>query len=111
MGIKSYPVIDLAATGANIIRLRKEHGYSVADLQDFFGFEAPQAIYKWQQGKTLPSTENLFALSQFFEVTIEDILVAKKPKFQMLPQEDSCGSCFFGEKNRTGERRLQSSVW
>ena len=96
--MKAFPVIDLAATGANIVRLRKEHGYSVADLQEFFGFEAPQAIYKWQQGKTLPSTDNLFALSRFLEVSIEEILVAKK--FQVLPQEKSCGSGLFGgEKN------------
>lgn len=103
MGIQSYPVIDLAATGANIVRLRKERGYSVTDLQEFFGFEAPQAIYKWQQGKTLPSTDNLFALSVFLGVTIEEILVAEKPKFQVLPQEESCGS-FFAFSNRTLER-------
>ena len=94
MGTKSYPVIDLVATGANIIRLRKERGYSVTDLQEFFWFESPQEIYKWQQGKTLPSTDNLFALSQFLEVTIEEILVAEKPKFQVLPQDESCGSFF-----------------
>ena len=98
MGITSYPVIDLAATGENIIRLRKAKGYTVAELQEFFGFEAPQAIYKWQQGKTLPSTDNLFALSQFLGVRMEEILVAAKPKFQVLPQDDSCGSGFFGEK-------------
>ena len=95
MGIKSYPVIDMVATGKNIVRLRKAHGYTVAELQEFFGFDAPQAIYKWQQGKTLPSTDNLFALSQFLGVNMEDILVAEKPKFQVLPQEESCGSGFF----------------
>ncbi len=98
MGITSYPVIDLIATGKNITRLRVEHGYSVAELQEFFGFEAPQAIYKWQQGKSLPSTDNLFALSQFLGVNMEDILVAEKPRFQVLPQDDSCGSGIFGEE-------------
>ena len=96
MSISFFPVIDLVATGANISRLRKEHGYSVADLQEFFGFDAPQAIYKWQQGKCLPSTDNLFALSWFLGVPIEEILVAAKPKFQVLPQEESCGDHFFG---------------
>ena len=66
MGTKYYPVIDVIATGKNILRLRKAQGYSVADLQEFLGFEAPQAIYKWQSGKSLPSTDNLFALSVFF---------------------------------------------
>ena len=90
MGTKYYPVIDVIATGKNILRLRKAQGYSVADLQEFLGFEAPQAIYKWQSGKSLPSTDNLFALSVFFEVSIEDILVAEKPKFQVVAQEESC---------------------
>ena len=100
MGIKYYPVIDVAATGRNILQLRESRGYSVADLQEFFGFEAPQAIYKWQSGKSLPSTDNLFALSQFLEVSIEDILVAEKPKFQVVPQEESCGSGIFGKDFR-----------
>ena len=94
MGVKSYPVIDMVATGKNIIRLRKAHGYTVAELQAFFGFEALQAIYKWQQGKSLPSTDNLFALSQLLGVNMEDILVAEKPRFQVLPQDESCGSHF-----------------
>ena len=58
-----YPAIDPAATGRNILRLRRERGLSVKQLQTFFGFEDPQAIYKWQWGKSLPSVDNLYALS------------------------------------------------
>ena len=50
MNTKQFPVIDPIATGKNIIRLRVERGMSVRDLQAYFGFEEPQAIYKWQQG-------------------------------------------------------------
>ena len=57
MNMKQYPVIDPIATGKNIIRLRVERGMSVRDLQAYFGFEEPQAIYKWQQGKSLPSVD------------------------------------------------------
>ena len=39
-------------------RNRQEHhapargrGMTVRDLQAYFGFEEPQAIYKWQRGK------------------------------------------------------------
>ena len=59
---KSFPVIDMAATGRNIQKLRESSGLTVADLQAYFGFEAPQAIYRWQSGKTIPSTDNLLAL-------------------------------------------------
>lgn len=73
--LKGYPVINLAATGANILRLRKANGYSVVDLQEYFGFDAPQAIYKWQRGEGLPSTDNLLALGYLLNLPVEKILV------------------------------------
>ena len=36
-----FPVIDSIATGNRIKRLRKEHGLTVRDIQDYFGFDAP----------------------------------------------------------------------
>ena len=74
---KSFPVIDLVATGRNIQRLRELNELTVADLQAYFGFEAPQAIYRWQSGKTIPSTDNLLALGYLLEVPMEKILVQR----------------------------------
>ncbi len=70
-----FPVIDPVATGKNIVRLRSERGLSVRDLQDYFGFEEPRAIYKWQRGQTLPSVDNLYALSAILQVPMDEILV------------------------------------
>ena len=70
-----FPVIDPVATGKNILSLRKEKGLTVKDLQAYFGFEEPQAIYRWQYGKTLPTVDNLFALSAVLDVPMEKILV------------------------------------
>lgn len=69
------PNIDMVKTGQNIIRLRETNNMSVKDLQDIFGFTTPQAIYKWQQGATLPSIDNLVMLAKVFKVHIEDIIV------------------------------------
>ena len=74
---KSFPVIDLVATGRNIQRLRELNGLTVADLQAYFGFEAPQAIYRWQSGKTIHSTDNLLALGYLLDVPMEKILVQR----------------------------------
>ncbi len=94
--MKSFPVINMKATGNNILKLRKSSGYSVADIQDYFGFEAPQAIYKWQRGDSIPSTDNLLALSYLLEVPIERILVYHTPGDDTSPQETSCGDDRFG---------------
>ena len=75
MRFNEFPVIDPVATGKNILSLRQEKGLSVKNLQEYFGFEEPQAIYRWQYGKTLPSVDNLYALSALLDVPMERILV------------------------------------
>ena len=72
------PVIDMAATGRNIIRLRKSAGITVREMQDAFGFGTPQAIYKWQNGTSLPTVDNLVMLSGLFDVPIDEILIVVK---------------------------------
>ena len=72
------PTIDLALTGANIMKLRKAAGLSVHDLQSSFGFNSPQAIYKWQNGTALPTVDNLVVLAALLGVRIDDILVIAK---------------------------------
>ena len=101
MVVKSFRSIDMAATGRRITELRKDRGLTVRDLQDYFGFEAPQAIYKWQAGKSIPSTDNLYALSFLFDVSMEDILVpAEYPQLYPEPQDQTCGSGLFGVRLR-----------
>lgn len=98
MSLVSFPVIDPAATGRNIMRLRLEQGLTVRDVQVFFGFEEPQAIYKWQSGKSLPTVDNLYALSALLDVRIDEILVAAKPELKIAeiePQAEACGSIIF----------------
>ena len=72
-----FPTIDLVATGKNIIKLRKESGLSVRDLQNIFGFATPQAIYKWQHGTALPTIDNLIVLSAVFKVSMEEIIIVE----------------------------------
>jgi transcriptional regulator with XRE-family HTH domain len=65
----------MKATGKNIESLRKRKNLSVKEIQEVFGFESPQAIYKWQWGDSLPSIDNLVVLATVFEVSIMNILV------------------------------------
>ena len=76
--MQNNPVINMEATGKNIIRLRQNKGMSVKDLQDIFGFATPQAIYKWQRGTVLPTVANLLILAELFQVHIDDILIMEK---------------------------------
>jgi len=82
-----FRVIDLKATGQNIRRLMKDKGITVRNLQQFYGFEAPQAIYKWINGQALPNLDNLYALAGLFRIPIDEILVAKGMEIPMKEVE------------------------
>ena len=71
----NIPTINLARTGTNIVMLRKAAGLTVHDLQMAFGFNSPQAIYKWQNGTALPTVDNLIALRRFEAELISGISI------------------------------------
>ena len=71
----NLPVVNMKQTGQNITMLREQRGISVKQLQRMMGFATPQAIYKWQHGESLPTVDNLVALSAIFAVPIDTILV------------------------------------
>ena len=70
-----YLSIQPEETGKRIRKLLLEQGYTIREIQGAFGFENPQAIYKWLSGKSLPSIDNFIILSRLLHTTIEDILV------------------------------------
>lgn len=53
------PFVDMKATGENLHRLRIQKNLSVKQLQNIMGFEYPEAIYKWESGRTIPTVDNL----------------------------------------------------
>lgn len=71
----NIPVVNMKQTSQNISDLRQRRGISVRELQVMLGFSTPQAIYKWQHGASLPTVDNLVALSIIFDVPIDAILV------------------------------------
>ena len=73
-----FPSISLKKTGENITRLMKANNLSVSKLQRIFGFEYPQAIYKWKRGESIPSIDNLVVLAELFKTPIDKIIVKEE---------------------------------
>lgn len=69
-----YPVINTYEVGQRIRELRMQNHLSVETLSYYMGFESVQAIYKWQRGESLPTVDNLYALSKVLGTTMEYIL-------------------------------------
>lgn len=100
------PVIDIQGTGAQIKRLRKLSGFSVHEVQQIFGFEYPQAVYAWEQGKSIPTIDNLIVLAQLFKVDIEDIIAVNNVEVS-IPCSDHAASCMNDSGNNCKECRFK----
>lgn len=74
---KDYVVIDAEATGQRLKKVLKDKGYSVREIQNKLDLYCSQSIYRWLQGKTLPSLTNLYMLSQILQVSMEELLVTE----------------------------------
>ena len=69
------PVINMTATGLNIKTLMKANNLKVSDVQNALGFNTPQSIFKWLRGDTLPSIDNLVALSYILNITVDRLII------------------------------------
>lgn len=76
--MNNIPSINMVATGQNINKLRKRACISVKQLQDVLGFNTPQAIYKWFNGVSMPTIDNLVILAAVLGVTIDEIIVVNE---------------------------------
>ena len=72
--IKKYPVLDIAGTGQNIKRIMQLKGFTVKDIQEFLELSTPQSIYHWFSGRNLPTVDNLYALSELFQMSVDALL-------------------------------------
>ena len=70
--------IDMAKTGQKIAAACRRQGITIKDLQTLFGFAAPNAIYRWLRGETLPTVDHLVILAHALKVPVDELLVLKE---------------------------------
>lgn len=69
-----YPTIDKKATGACIRQIMAERNVTVKKLQEYLGLSCVQSIYHWLDGKSMPTMDNLYAMSQLFCIPIDRMI-------------------------------------
>lgn len=75
-----FPQVDVYQTGQNIKRIMRERHMAVRDIQEYLGLSAPQSVYHWFDGKSLPTVDNLYALSELFCVPLDMLVCGKKER-------------------------------
>lgn len=73
-----YPIIDKRETGINMRRIMDQHKLTVKDVQQFLGLGSAQSIYHWLNGISLPTIDNLYALSELFQVPMDDLICGSR---------------------------------
>lgn len=84
----AYSSIDMISTGHKLKKYIHKSGMSVKDIQSYLHLSCPQPIYRWLNGKILPSVDHLLALSELFGVHMEELLVKKQVKTSRVIQFD-----------------------
>ena len=69
-----FPLINKRETGVNLRRIMDMHGITPKDVQEYLGLGCVQSVYRWIDWINMPTIDNLYALSQLFQVPIDAIV-------------------------------------
>ncbi len=72
------PVIDKKKTGIHLRRIMDDRGLSVKDVQQYLSLGSVQSVYHWLNGLSMPTIDNLYALSELFQIPVDDMLCGNR---------------------------------
>ena len=91
----------------NLKELRRGRGVTQEELSAYLSV-SPQAISKWERGESLPELDYVVKLSNYFGVTVDDLLgvgeIKRKEKIEEYEAETA-------KYDRTGEAEKRVEVW
>ena len=73
------PAINKAKTGQQIRLLMDKRGISVNDVRDALSLGCAQSVYHWLNGQSLPTLDNLYALSDLLKVPMDMLVCGNRP--------------------------------
>lgn len=82
-----YPIIDMEKTGSYIKSICKKNGIRTMDIKNRLCMSSVQSVYDWFHGKTLPSVDNLLALSRMLGKSMDELLIVKDSGLYIYPKE------------------------
>lgn len=82
-------------TGKRLYEYRRANGYSQEAIARMLGVSR-QAVSKWERGESSPDTDNLIALSQIYNVTIDELIKSDREprKNQNEHDEEKCENTY-----------------
>ena len=65
-------------TGLYLKNIMLAKGLTVKDIQTHLKLSTPQSIYHWFGGKSMPTIDNLYSLSDLFHMPVDAMLVGNR---------------------------------
>ena len=81
--------IDRFKTGKLIKSVMDEKGITAKDIKEYFNFSSVQSIYHWLEGKSLPTLDNIYGLSDLFGVPVDELLSGDREARYSFKRDDS----------------------
>ena len=72
------PIIDKKKTGIHLRKIMDSKDISVKDVQQYLGLGSVQSVYHWLNGISLPTVDNMYALSELFQMPVDDMLCGNR---------------------------------
>ena len=72
------PVIDKKKTGARIRYYMDLRGLSVQDVKSYLSLGCVQSVYHWLDGQSVPSLDNLYALSELLQAPMDELVFGNR---------------------------------
>ena len=69
-----FPTINKKETGVNLRRIMDIRGVKPKDIQEYLGLGCVQSIYRWLDGVSMPTVDNLYAISKMLQVSMDSIV-------------------------------------
>ena len=85
--------LDMWMTGQVLNNKIRKRGYTVAEIQKELKLSCPQPVYRWINGQTMPSIDNLYRLSKLLKVHMEDLVIPRRDDVWILHRSQNPAEC------------------
>jgi len=70
--------IDKVRTGQQIRLLMEKRGVTVRDVKNALSLACVQSVYHWLDGQSMPTLDNLYALSDLLKVPMDTLVYGNR---------------------------------
>ncbi len=80
-----FPLINKRETGIRLRQIMDRLGISARDVQEYLGLGCVQSVYRWLDGHSMPTVDNLYALSELFQMPMDEIVCGNRAPLGVEP--------------------------